>query len=72
MTDQTKPESTTQKFRKVNRRFDYYPTTDALATIERLRQSKPGESTRLLLDRLVLAGAKAFFPESGADVSGKT
>ena len=64
MTDDTKPESTTQKFRRVNRRFDYFPTRDALSAIERLRQSKPGESTRLLIDRLVLAGIKVYFPES--------
>ena len=30
MTDQTKAASTMQKFRKVNRRFDFYPTTDSL------------------------------------------
>ena len=70
MTDPTEPESTTRKFRKVNRRFDYYPTTDALAAIERLRQSKPSESTRLLIDRLVIAGIKTYFPESD-HVSGK-
>lgn len=71
MTDVTKPESTMQRFRKVNRRIDFYPTTDALAALERLRQSRPHESTRLLLDRLVIAGAKLLIAESGSDVSGK-
>jgi hypothetical protein len=72
MADATKPESTMQRFRKGNRRIDFYPTTDALAAIERLRQSRPGESTRLLIDRLVIAGIKEYFPETSPPLSGKT
>ena len=71
MNDQSKPLSSLQKFRKENRRVDFYPTRDSLAALERLRQRRPHESTRLLLDRLVIAGAKSIFPESGGDFSGK-
>ena len=61
MTEQT--ESAMQKFRRVNPRIDYFPTEDAVAAIERLRQSKPGVCTRELLDMLAVKGCNALFPE---------
>ena len=61
MTEQTK--SAMQKFRRVNPRIDYFPTENAVAAIERLRQSKPGVCTRELLDMLVVKGVDAYFPE---------
>lgn len=63
MTEQPKSKSAMQKFRRVNPRIDYFPTEDAVAAIERLRQSKPGVCTRELLDMLVVEGVAAYFPE---------
>lgn len=62
--EQTKPESTMQKFRRENRRIDYYPTEDAHLAIERLRKTKPAVCTREIIDMLVVAGINAYFPES--------
>jgi len=61
MTEQTK--SAMQKFRRVNQRIDYYPVPDAVAAIERLKQSRPGVSTREIIDMLVVEGIAAWFPE---------
>lgn len=61
----TKPASRMQKFRQENLRIDYYPAKEAAAAIERLRQSYPGESTRLLVDMLVCAGIKALVRKAG-------
>jgi hypothetical protein len=49
-----------QKFRKENKRVDYYPMPDAVAAIERLRQHYPDAPTRALIDMLVMAGIKAL------------
>lgn len=49
-----------QKFRRMNQRIDYYPVPDAVAAIERLKQSRPGLSAREIIDTLVVAGIKAF------------
>jgi len=62
MTDQPKPKTPLTNFRRQNPRIDYYPTPDATAAIERLRQSKPGVCTRELLDMLVVEGVAAYFP----------
>lgn len=62
--EQTKPESTMQKFRRENRRIDYYPTEDAHLAIERLRKTKPAVCTREIIDMLVMAGNNAYFPKS--------
>lgn len=67
--EQAKPESTMQKFRRENRRIDYYPTEDAHLAIERLRKTKPAVCTRELIDMLVVAGINAYLPES-KNVSG--
>ena len=69
MAESTQPQSAMQKFRRMNPRIDYYPVPDALSAIERLRQSKPVVSTREIIDCLVVAGIKAYFPESRKDVS---
>ncbi|MDD5029857.1 MAG: hypothetical protein PHH58_10205 [Rhodoferax sp.] len=50
-------------FRRKYLRIDYYPTQDAVAAIERLRNAKPGVCTRELLDTLVVQGCKSWFPE---------
>lgn len=70
MTEQIKPASRMQKFRQENPRIDYYPTKEAAAAIERLRQGNQGESTRLLVDMLVCAGIKTLVPKRRAKVSG--
>lgn len=59
-----------QKFRKENPRIDYYPTPDAAAAIERLRQSYPSACTRELVDTLVVKGCNAMFPEKAATSKG--
>lgn len=61
MTEQTKTETTMQRFRKKYPRIDYYPDWSVLEAIERLRANNPGKSTRALLDFLVAAGIKATF-----------
>ena len=58
MTD-TKP-SSMSKFRKENKRVDYYPTADAIAAIERLKPHYPDAPTRAIIDMLVVAGIKAL------------
>ena len=63
MTDQTKPESALQKFRRTYPRVDYFPDVPAARALERIREARPGRSTRELIDALVCAGAKALFPE---------
>ena len=70
MIDQAKPPTALQKFRKTYVRIDYFPGDPARLALERMRRANPGRSTRELLDFLVLAGAKAQFPET-AIVSGK-
>lgn len=60
--------SAVRKFRKENRRIDYFPTPDAVAAIERLRRAHPGTCTRELLDMLVVEGGKSWFPEIGGTV----
>ena len=72
MTEQTKPKSSMAKFRRENRRVDYYGMPEPLAVIERLRKCNPGASTRELIDALIVKGGKAFFPdESGANSGAK-
>lgn len=66
----TKLASRMQKFRRENPRIDYYPTKEAATAIAQLRQSHPGESTRLLVDMLVCAGIKALKPKRRGKVSG--
>ena len=61
--EETKPKSSMTKFRRENPRYDYYPTPDAVAAIERLRKVKPGICTRELLDMLVVEGGYVWFPE---------
>lgn len=64
MTEHAKPQSAVQKFRKTYPRVDYFPDTLAHQAIARMRQAQPGKSTREVIDALVIAGAKALFPES--------
>ena len=64
MSAQTKPESAIQKFRRTYPRIDYFPDVEAHRAIERLRKAKPGKSTRELVDALVCAGVKKYFPET--------
>lgn len=52
------------KYRQQNRRYDYYPATDAAEIIERLRKCNPGAYTRRVLDALIVKGGKVFFPDS--------
>lgn len=52
-----------QKFRRENKRIDFYPTEDALAVIERLRKCNPNACTRELLDALIVKGGKVYFPD---------
>jgi hypothetical protein len=47
------------KFRKQNRRYDYYPTPEAIAAIERMKKFHPDAPTRALIDLLLVAGIKA-------------
>ncbi len=61
--DQLKPKSSMTAFRSQNPRIDYFPTPDAVAAIERLRKTTPNASTRELLDTLVVAGEKVWFPD---------
>lgn len=63
MTDQPKTKTPLANFRRQNPRIDYYPTPEAAAAIERLRQSNPGFCTRELIDTLVVKGCNALFPE---------
>ena len=51
-----------KKFRKENRRVDYYPMPDAVAAIERMKPHYPDEPTRAIIDMLVMAGIKALLP----------
>lgn len=64
MTEPTKPKSSMAKFRRENKRVDYFPIPKAQAAIERLRKAMPGLCTRELIDTLVLKGEKAFFPNT--------
>ena len=66
MTDPAKPPTALQKFRKTYPRVDYFPDVTAHAAIAKMRQVQPGKSTREVIDALVIAGAKALFPESPA------
>ena len=72
MAEQTKPETTIQRFRKKYPRIDYYPDWDVLEAVERLRKVNPGKSKRELLDYLVTAGVKATFPAPPSPISGNT
>ena len=72
MAEQTKPDTTMQRFRKKYPRIDYYPDWAVLEAIEKLRKTNPGKSTRVLLDYLVTAGVKATFPVPPSTVSGNT
>ena len=49
-----------EKFRQVNPRIDYYPTPEAMAAIEWLRERHPKASTRELIDALVGKGKEAL------------
>jgi hypothetical protein len=53
-----------REFRKQNPRIDYYPTPEAFAAIERLRNQFPKFNTRELLDALVVEGIKVFTPRA--------
>lgn len=70
MTGQPKPTTPLTNFRRQNPRIDYYPTPEAAAAIERLRQSNPGVCTRELIDVLVVKGCHALFPETAGTVKG--
>ena len=71
MTEQTKPETATQKFRRTYRqRHDYFPDLPGAQAIERMRQAHPRMSTRDVIDTLVCAGAKALLPKGGSSISG--
>jgi hypothetical protein len=48
-----------QRFRKNNRRIDYYPAEGALDAIDALHRANPGWSLRELVDYLVVTGYKA-------------
>ena len=62
--EETKPKSSMAKFRRENRRHDYFPIPQAQAAIERLGKAMPDLCTRELIDTLVLKGEKAFFPDA--------
>ena len=64
MIDQAKPPTALQKFRRTYPRVDYFPDVPAAQAIEKMRQAHPGRSTREVIDALVIAGAKALYPES--------
>ena len=49
-----------KKFRQANPRVDYYPTPEAMAAIEWLRERHPKASTRELIDALVRKGKDAL------------
>lgn len=49
-----------RKFRQANPRHDYYPTADAAAAIERMREQYPTASVREVIDTLIVEGVKAF------------
>lgn len=49
-------------WRKGRRRFDYYPSTEALAAIDRLRESDPTFTTQEVLDILIEEGDRALHP----------
>ena len=49
-----------KKFRQANPRVDYYPTPEAMAAIDWLRQRHPKASTRELIDALVEKGKEAL------------
>jgi hypothetical protein len=61
--EQAKPKSSMAKFRRENKRFDYFPTAPAAAVVERLRKCNPTFCTRELLDVLIVKGGKVFFPD---------
>ena len=66
MNDQSKQQSALQKFRNTYPRVDYFPDTLAYQAITKMRLALPGKSTREVIDALVIAGAKALFPERPA------
>ena len=49
-----------RKFRQANPRHDYYPTPDAAAAIQRMRERYPKASVREVIDTLIVEGLKAF------------
>ena len=49
-----------RKFRQTNPRHDYYPTPDAAAAIQRMREQYPKASIREVIDTLIVEGLKAF------------
>jgi len=61
MTD-NKP-SSMAKFRKENKRVDYFPTSRAVAAIELLRKHYPDAPTRALIDMLCVEGIKTLVPK---------
>ena len=64
MTPKTTPETPLQKFRRTYPRVDYFPDVEAHKAIKRMRLAHPGKSTRDLIDALVCAGGKTYFPET--------
>lgn len=60
-----------QKFRQTYPRVDWYPDVESHKAIQRCRQANPGKSTRVIIDMLVTAGAKALFP-TGDTLSGNS
>lgn len=70
MTEQTKPETYLQRFRRKSPRIDYYPGPDAMEAIKRMRQHSPGSDTQAILDKLVRTGFE-HLAQSGKVVSGK-
>jgi hypothetical protein len=63
MTNKIQPVSALQKFRKTYPRVDYFPDTAAYKVIQQMQRTYPGKSNRELIDALVCAGGKAYFPE---------
>jgi hypothetical protein len=63
-TSQAKSESAIQKFRRTYPRMDYFPDVEAHKVIQQMRLFRPGRSTRELIDALVCAGGKTYFPET--------
>ena len=67
------PKPSMLKFRKENKRYDYYPTQATGAAIERLQKANPDAPTRHIIDTLVVAGIKAMAPMSaGQQINGST
>ena len=65
MSKKTRPETPLQKLRRTYPRVDYFPDVEAHKVIQQMRLAKPGKSTRALIDALVCAGGKTYFPETG-------